>query len=533
MKKILFIFTFLLFYSLANGQDWRTVTSGKTFFQVPVDSFAINGIHSLIRSAAYDSVTVQGSDSIFYFPVTSRIMGYDSLHKCLDTLHGSWWLGFNMVRNINGDETYQNTNADAILFKTKAPLNASWTGATILGNTYTFTVTQIDTMTVDGVVDSIKRISISSSSASPYNGHEFVLSKEHGFLQTFEIYFFGLHIFGGITGDYFDQSYIHPFLFQEHKRLPLAFNNQHYHEIDLTYRYNPGNAWTFEKFDILGGPHVWYRYTLYDSILSSTLLSSNSISVTFRRDSVTEFGHPLVFDPWGNPIVDTVELTMSTNNIITDTFYSTPYVLNSDTLKPENISYLDTLFYSKALGLYSLDTLPNNKWLVKYSTDDNHSIEDGDTTSQICLRYQFTVSGVGYYKHNYFPGFGTSLDSFANYNGFQQLTFEHYERLLYAKLNGMIWGRWINLGTHNLEQLTDVRLYPNPTSHTIHLDSGKLLHDVRVSMYNGMGVLVYQCKDNTFQVKDIPVTSFTDGEYFLLLQSSEGIFKSKLTVRRD
>lgn len=532
MKKILFIFTFLLFYSLANGQDWRTVTSGKTFFQVPVDSFAINGIHSLIRSAAYDSVTVQGSDSIFYFPVTSRIMGYDSLHICLDTLHGSWWLGFNMVRNINGDETYQNTNADAILFKTKAPLNASWTGATILGNTYTFTITQIDTMTVDGVVDSIKRISISSSSASPYNGHEFVFSKEHGFLQTFEIYFFGLHRFWGDMTDNFEPNYLHPFLYHEHTRLPISFSNQNYNETDLMYRYNPGNTWIIEFFDIMGGPDVWSRYTLYDSIISSTLLSNNSILVTFRRDSVIELGHPIMWDPLGNPILDTIELTLSQNNMITDTVYSPLYAANADTLRPEKYR-LDTLHNFKTLGYYMVDTLPNHKWIVKYSMNDNQKVADQDTSSAVCIGFEATVSGIGYYKHNYFPGFGTSLDSIAGYNGFMHLTFEHYERLLYAKLNGMIWGRWINLGTHNLEQLTDVRLYPNPTSHTIHLRSGKLLHDVRVSMYNGMGVLVYQCKDNTFQVKEIPVTSFADGEYFLLLQSSEGIFKSKLTVRRD
>jgi hypothetical protein len=97
--------------------------------------------------------------------------------------------------------------SDTVIIKTGASVGTSWVffdDTTDLR--YIATVTSMDTMTVLGLVDSIKTITITADSAGTRRTHDPVdnftikLSKNYGFVQVFDLYTFPYHLPDSVSG---------------------------------------------------------------------------------------------------------------------------------------------------------------------------------------------------------------------------------------------------------------------------------------------------------------------------------------------
>src|SRR5690606_35521935 len=110
-----------------------------------------------------------------------------SLSGSIDSVAGSW-LGENVIARLDGAFLFDNIWGDTVEIRTFANLGDSW----IFHNDnsddyYTATVTALDTMSVSGTTDSIKRIMLTAYQNGIYapsdssDNTEIILRRSHGF----------------------------------------------------------------------------------------------------------------------------------------------------------------------------------------------------------------------------------------------------------------------------------------------------------------------------------------------------------------
>ena len=188
MKRLL-LYLLLLNSAICHAQNYECLQAG-------VKNYFVNS-NGYLREIRIDSVRTMGS-AVAYYPFhTTRGVNYGfPTYATLDTNTGSW-LGKTVLKLSDGTFLFDNMWQDTIVIRTQAQVGDSW----IFYNDttpqyYRATVVSADTMTVAGIVDSIKTISISAYNtggpdpANPLNNFRIVLSKNHGFADVFDLYTF-------------------------------------------------------------------------------------------------------------------------------------------------------------------------------------------------------------------------------------------------------------------------------------------------------------------------------------------------------
>jgi len=121
--------------------------------------------------------------------------------------NGGSWLGKQVIQQIDGTFLFDNLWHDTVVIRANAVVGDHWIfyNDTAL-RYYRADVTGADTATVLGTLDSVKTINITAYDdtglvpADPYNNFKIELSKNHGFVQVFDLYTFPYHFYGK---DYF------------------------------------------------------------------------------------------------------------------------------------------------------------------------------------------------------------------------------------------------------------------------------------------------------------------------------------------
>ena len=194
MKKWLLSLA-VLFAGIANAQNYQCLQFGpKNYFT--------NG-NGYLRGIRIDSVNVVGSDTIYHPYRTPRVSGYTEgtgIAPSCDTAGGSW-LGKHVIQKTDGTWLFDNMWQDTVVIKTQAGIGDTWPFFNDVTNIhYTATVISTDTMTVLGSIDSIKTILITADTAGiprltdPVNNFTIKLSKDHGFVQVFDLFTFPYHL---------------------------------------------------------------------------------------------------------------------------------------------------------------------------------------------------------------------------------------------------------------------------------------------------------------------------------------------------
>lgn len=178
---------FCCVFSVGFSQDYACFRRNDTSFYINRNGY--------LRGFRVDNAWQEGSDSVFY-PYRMVRSDHGTLVSLPDTSRGHW-LGSNIRRKPNGDFLFSTAWLDTIVIKTQAAVGDSWLFYDdTTSRRYVATLISEDTMTVKGVLDSVKTIKISAylgsipNLADSTNGFKIVLSKGHGFASVFDLYMF-------------------------------------------------------------------------------------------------------------------------------------------------------------------------------------------------------------------------------------------------------------------------------------------------------------------------------------------------------
>ena len=264
----------------SKAQNWQTVPANDTVHYVVNDTLSL--LSGQLRVIWIDSSSANGNNTKHYFYPSLRPTSSNSM--CLDTI-GATWMGKHYIREQQGDEYYFNLNGDTISIKTMAGFNETWTLFKNAGDTiFQAQIIAMDTTLVDGVLDSMKRISIQAY----YNGlpiadihnNQIILSKEHGFLRSLEWCYFGIY----------QSSYPYPKMEKAHNRLPAEITSRNLNA-DIS-KFQVGNEWIMEMhndvYDIHGTDFVSniLKIVVHDSIVSIIPVANGINAEIFKRQRI-------------------------------------------------------------------------------------------------------------------------------------------------------------------------------------------------------------------------------------------------------
>lgn len=194
MNRTLLAIACLLCSIASYSQNYQCLQAG-------VKRYYLNDNHYL-RGMTIDSTRAY-TDSTIYYPFHTPRGRYDVVtpfsFPTLDPNGGSW-LGKKVIGRSNGTFIFDNYWGDSVIIETQAHTGDSWLFYTDSGSLYyRATLTATDTMTVLAAPDSVKRITIRAYNSmgrvttDPLDSFEIILSKNHGFVQVFDLYTFPYH----------------------------------------------------------------------------------------------------------------------------------------------------------------------------------------------------------------------------------------------------------------------------------------------------------------------------------------------------
>ena len=528
MKRALFALLLALPF-VCNAQNWQSVRMNDTVY-----------FRSGLRVIWIDSSQQINNETAFYFYPSVRCDPYDS---CLNLIDGPTWLGKEFYRNNSGREVYFNYYNDSIFLETKASLNSTWLMHTSgIGNEYRATITNMDTLTIDNSLDSIKEITINvynnnlPLSSHYYDGRKIILSKNHGFIECYEWYVFpndvpfhmgfGFEVFGKNMSP-------HIRLPKSFNYQPLGFNKDHYIRFFYTGNVRLTKR-TYYGGHILGQGFQPNPYRLvYDSIIQATVVSSSLLYVT-RFKATLEYKH----DPTDSfPPID-----MIYNHW--DTTYS-HYVdfQNITSLGPKIQDKILPEVQSQRANYYYFPNLP-------YITYPRYTLRDA---SLPCFEYELNeeLSTGSLYIDTTFtcPGAVGSLSGGKSLNTEIFLPIEkereryhevttnalhiNYQpfTLMYLKLNNCTYGNPYNIKTINNINDRDLNsiltIYPNPTNKIIHFTTKDNTKILSANLYSLLGKEINSCNN----CNELKTTEIANGLYLLNIETNKGIVMKKIVVQ--
>lgn len=495
MKRYLLLI--LLFCNIrAVSQIWNSIPPNDSLFYTVEGLGNDSSWNGYLRCIYIDSSTIIPNGLLNYFYPSVRLDKFD----IIDTANGGTWLGKFNIRYNTGDEYFLNQYEDSILIKTFADLNDSWLMCNVNNTEYWATVTSITQISIDGVLDSIKTVSIQAMQnglpiANYNNNLPLILSKKHGLYQCFELFGFPHKITP--TFD-INVSYPFPYLPLIHYRLDSSRVNYPWVTPNLLWKFKPGNEW------ISYWEHEWYKNWgyLHDSIISSQLLTPTSIEVTRYRHSFAKWK---VF-PQQNSPYDTMGHFYQ---IFTDTVLQPVFSgkLHPTEQKADAIAEFTPISYR--FRWFFLDTFCAKR-LILY-----------DTTV-----HETPVSGGGHKAYKNIEGFGNFRFHWYESQGVALNGYYHFENIVYAKLDSCTYGTKINFKTLELDIIDGeefISLYPNPASHEIFIKNET---DHKILSYKIMDITGKEYNSNKF-TNPINVTNLPYGVYLLYLNTNGGILHQK------
>ncbi|MCR6639139.1 MAG: T9SS type A sorting domain-containing protein [Sporocytophaga sp.] len=188
-----FLPALLIFSSLSSFAQFKTIQSDKTsFYEKKAESATSHFIPVKIESQQ----VVNEDTLLTHYRVFKLIEPYNE--DCQATGKGWSWIGKNIILTKDEREIFINRNNDSIIFHKYADVNDTWTFWSSEESYFEATVIKKETETFniheDQVTDSVMTVSITLKKAgdnSPlshsFNGKEWKISKNYGFVKTYDL----------------------------------------------------------------------------------------------------------------------------------------------------------------------------------------------------------------------------------------------------------------------------------------------------------------------------------------------------------
>ncbi len=505
-------------------------TQNYNCFQPSDKKYFING-NGYVRGIRIDSTTTSGSDVIYYPYQTIRKSNYITGVPTLDSTGGSW-LGKKIIKKADGTFLFDNI-WDTITIKTQAHTGDSWIFFNDTFNIYyTATVTAEDTMSISGIIDSVKKITIKADStggvpytADPVNNFEIILSKNSGFVQVFDLYTFPYH-----RPDTFS---FHPpdrlLISQIDFYLDALLNNLG--SCDLCLRVNAPDSINslFHVFELhnptqmelnnfaAGDIYEWHSntYSIGGSVMADTYSFDSIMTKTLTADNVTYTGsmHRM------NAITDFSHTPISHDT----TYTSAPISIPADT------SHLIDRFRmpEESVGGYILYYHPH----LIFPDISCDSPESYSFLSILGFAYNGITIVPSIDSTVYSIGYGKSAHVLSIAYGTQQ--FENYN---YIIKDSIPCGSPANIDPYHTSvpenlKTNEIIISPNPATDYLNVSAGcSISSHPFIFVYNEVGNCVFRSEPLTPNNLVIDIKTWLSGLYIVICQNDYGISGKKKII---
>ncbi|MCW3122644.1 MAG: hypothetical protein JWQ38_2136 [Flavipsychrobacter sp.] len=432
------------------------------------------------------------TDSTIFYPYHTARGRYSAYLQNFDTTGGSW-LGKKVIQLNDGTFLFDNIWNDTAVIKTQAHIGDKW-------NLYDDTTTLYyqaeviaeDTMTVLGVVDSIKRLLITARNpsgivtADPVDSAQIVLSKNNGFVQIFDLYTFPYHVpdsaYKAYAVDYFLDASGGP------SKVNAVFNIAPFKWPTKTelYNWNVGDAY---EFKYCNSDNFYFDCPYpggydYDSVVSKVVFADSVQYATVGWRAVQTFSSP---EPY-----------------VRDKYYPYRRSVVNKTFTIPNIPLFDTLLFPE-----------------EYKQPKIYYYFSADTTFCVTSEKYYTeptLLGVSFYEGGGpYLTYKKDLNEVSEYSiGSPRLTEEFFgDILIYYRHNGISCGGYLGpeaLAANNvLKEGNEITLFPNPAVNEIVLCGSENI--TSVELYNIVGQQIRNYKGNngnlTINIVDLPQGLYT------------------------
>jgi hypothetical protein len=492
MKPVIPFLLLLLLWQATAAQPYSCFMPGQR-------QFFVNDIDYL-RGIEVKNVQAFAGYKIYSFFKTLR-GSYTNTTKSILTPQGCW-MGEDVVVYDDGMHTIETMWGDTVYIKTQAALGEEWvfhTGSNA-PEYFKAKVKSIDTMTVQGTLDSVKTVQINAYFSNnpvtdPLNGYTFKLSKAHGFVETFELYTFPYHapnapIKQG-TDYYFDKmGGVKHILFHICGFEPAN---------DKLHDWQVGDVLEYTAAPMFYGPYPDVQVYFIDTVVAKQQ-GANWVSYETRGWRADLLSKTTTY-----PIQYTYQKTATAL-----TRYYTDQWKFCNGYMPEEQDHFNLLYYREADTSHCV----TGKW---YKEQDGEMYKDNNKGEY----YHLSFKEWGYhtvYKErigllDYFSGnHDQSTDSL----------------LCYSWLNGTPCGRFYNLGTKDIPAKDNgIYLSPNPAQNylTVELPSPNSDEPYTLTIVNMQGIAVSKTQSKQ-QKAVIDISNLPAGFYVLRIGNGGNVVNS-------
>jgi len=511
MKKYTALFVVVcLLCTTVYSQGWKTVRLNDTGYF----SGDANNVNVIWIASASGS-----PDSQFHFYKSIRTSTYNG---CIDSMADTW-LGNRFFRNNSGDEYYFNDFGDSILIKTHAGIGATWTLTKEHGANRIFqaTVTQMSTQIIDGVVDSVKKISIQAMInglpvADWYNNKEFILSKDHGWIKTLDLFRFPSKLnppyFFGATVDSAEQY-----------RLDRRLRSINLRDTTPVSRFAPGNEWILVRKYAY---HTFFNPPLattiqHDSVLSLQVNADGSADATLktREISFSSLFRDTVFQ-------QIVHIAPVAKISLTDT------ILPSYNWSLQNVSsnYFFTRNGETYMRQYKIDTVCNT--LLEFGSDrvKNNSTGIAHDTNANCIVPNSGLVYAAIINWRYLEGFGYIYYDYFFASGDPTYSYDK-RQYPYIKIANCILGSKSVLSANDFAPPPQVSISPNPATNFVFVNLPSAAQSATIEILDASGRRLRIGKANNLPYI-IDLTEFSSGVYFIRIFHRTSTVTEKFVIMK-
>lgn len=492
MKKLLLL-SFLFVSFIGFSQNYQTIKSSEIHYFGNNDS-------SYFLATRIDSIEINGLDSIFYSFKTIRNNDTSTI-DCYRYL-GNSWLGKKTIIQNDGKNVFINKDYDSIFVQTQA----------VVGDTFLFyqypslnyingVVTNIDTLTTLGTLDSVKTIQIYSNEPSfNLSTTQIRIGKNSGFIEFFPFYNFPNKYEKATT--YFGAS--------DSLQSSLTLVGEESSNYGITslsrfdlYNMEIGDIIQFEETysnDITDKLHV---YT--NAILSKLIHTQDSISYEIMT---THYYH--LYE----------ENFMQPPTIIDTTWTETTWAIHGTLSKKINIA-LPEEYYSQYghQTFYTLSTSSQYCGLHQQEFADGSS-DIIDTCSTFFLDGSNDV-------HGYTTGTGI-IESYSSHNSGFPWGFTSYKKKVnYFSDSSTTCGTFNDVGISENNRL-QTSFYPNPTSSAINY-SVNTNEGISISIFNITGKQVFSISQQNNK-GSVSLNELSKGIYIIQFSTNNGHSSSQKLI---
>jgi len=507
MKKTLLVLL-LLSRALSYAQNYQCIQSS-------VKPYFIND-NGYLRGIRIDS-TITVSDTTIYYPYHTPRGVYMLPGVYSDTLdaQGGSWVGKAITQVGDSLFLFDNINGNTITIRGNGTIGDNWIFYRDTSTHYYLaTMTGMDTMTVSGVIDSVKKILITAWDTSgmaitdPADSFEIILSKNNGFISVFDLYTFPYHQPNAVYVEGLDyylnqtvSTYYNPYSdytldyytgLNKHTQIfrRTSFSNPTPQELNV---WNVGDVYQYVYFS----PY-YFAHSVPDDIFIDTI-TAKIVGV-----NNTEFDYNSGVEMLNSGLYATTGHISYSFSDSTGVFvYDTTKVFN-DTLMPEEIGQSNFYFYIPNDTTYCMQS---PAYIKAYSNGLNYNIFYSAIAG---------TSAVNIHKMN----LGLVHTGIVNSDDFLMIGDNS---LVYYNRSGVICDS-VEIPPASVANLSlssnTVSLSPNPATSYIDVSSSEKIE--RVSILNLLGQCVYNGQFNTDKAT-IDINSLPNGMY--IMNVNEGMMR--------